>query len=184
MNNLKMLKARRRMPRKSRGGYSLVESILVMIAVTLLLVGLIALATTVRNMQKKNQLQSQLIRATQIIETTYSYSANYDSGSLLVHLAGEGFTDKELSKNSSGAYEMYSPYTTVITIAGDGGRNYTVVVNDLPDDACKKAALTFVDSSSGLDSLDIGGTTISLPISETAVAAACDNASNDVTLVF
>ncbi|EEE35266.1 hypothetical protein RKLH11_3942 [Rhodobacteraceae bacterium KLH11] len=136
------------------------------------------------NMLRSNQLHSQLTRAVAIVERYHSYTGVYANESLLGFLDGEGFTNQELVRDATGNFIFTSPYDTDITIRGNGARDFTVTVNDLPGPACKKAALAFQGSGSGLDSLVIEAATVTLPMTESAVNAACNNDTNDVSLIF
>ncbi|WP_299082917.1 hypothetical protein [uncultured Ruegeria sp.] len=175
---------RRRMrhPRRKRRG-SLIGGMLYLLVITVVIIGLYGLYNGMMNMLRSNQLQSQLTRAVAIIERYHSYTGIYANESLLGFLDGEGFTDQEFAETAAGGFNFRSPYGTDITIQGDE-RNFIVTINDLPDSACKKAALAFQSSGSGLDGLVIENTPVVLPMTEIAVNGACNNGTNDVALTF
>lgn len=177
-------KRKRRLPRRRRRGSALLDGMLWFLVLIVVLGGLIGLYFGIKGSFDRSALQSQLTRAVATIDRAHSYSGTFASGSLLVHLDGEGFSGNELSKNASGAFVFTSPYGTDIAIAGNGARDFTVTASDLPSSACRTAALAFQDNTSGLDSLTIETTSITLPMSESAVATACDNSTNDVALTF
>ena len=178
-------KGKRRLPRRRRRGLSpLTEGLLYLLAAVVVIAALLGLYFGIKGSLNKTALQSQLTRAVATIDRAHSYSGTFANASLLIHLQGEGFSGKELAKNSSGAFVFTSPYDTDIAIVGDGARNFTVTASDLSSAACRTAALSFQDSTSGLDSLTIETASITLPMSESAVATACDNTTNDVVLTF
>jgi hypothetical protein len=178
-------KKKRRLPRRRRRGLSpLTEGLLYLLAAVIVVASLLGLYFGVTGSLNRTALQSQLTRAVAAIDRAHSYSGTFANASLLIHLEGEGFSGRELSTNSSGAYVFTSPYGTDITIVGDGARSFTVTANDLTSSACRTAALSFQDTTSGLDSLTIETASITLPMTESAVATACNNNTNDVVLTF
>ncbi len=149
-----------------------------------IVIGAVLLYNGQRDAQRSNELQIQLVRAVAVIERFHSYSGVYANESLVGFLDGEGFSDQQLARGNNNAWIFTSPFDTDISIVGNGERDFTVTVNDLPASACKSVALAFRDSGAGLDSLTIETTNIALPMTESAVDAACDNTTNDVALTF
>jgi len=174
---------RRRMrhPRRTRRG-SLIGGMLYLMVITVVIIGLYGLYNGAMGMVRSNQLHSQLTRAVAIIERYHSYTGVYADESLLGFLDGEGFTEQEFTGDTSGNFTFTSPYGTAITIKGDGKRDFTVTIDGLPRSACKKAALAFQGSGSGLDSLKIGGTVTEM--TEIKINGACKNDANKVELTF
>ncbi|WP_170565572.1 type 4 pilus major pilin [Ruegeria atlantica] len=174
-----------RKPCRSRAGFvNLFDQALTFLVVIALIIAGLALFLGNRETQRSNALVAMVVRAVTTIEEVHGFSGEYADESLLGFLEGRGFSDRELTKNSSGTYELTSPFDTGITIQGNGGRDFTVTVADLPQAPCTDLSLAFQDSGAGLDRLTIGGTAITLPMTESAVNTACDNAPKTVALTF
>ena len=176
--------AKKRLARRERRGAGMLDSGLVLLLFVVVVAGLLMTFNGLMNSWRAASLQTQLTRAQAVIETAHGYSGIYANQSLLVFLSGEGFSDRELQRVSQGNYVFTSPFDTTITIAGNGARDFTITVADLPQNACEAAVMAFRDSGAGLDSASVGSTALALPLSEAAVAAACDNATNTVALTF
>jgi len=176
--------AKTRFARRGRRGAGMLDSGLVLLLFVVVVAGLLMTFNSLMNSWRAASLQTQLTRAQAVIETAHGYSGIYANQSLLVFLSGEGFSDRELQRVSQGNYVFTSPFDTAITIAGNGARDFTITVADLPQNACEAAVMAFRDSGAGLDSASVGSTALTIPLSEAAVAAACDNATNTVALTF
>lgn len=174
----------KRFARRARRGAGMLDSGLVLLLFVVVVAGLLMTFNGLMNSWRAASLQTQLTRAQSIIETAHGYSGIYGNQSLLVFLSGEGFSDQELQRVSQGNYIFTSPFDTGITIVGNGARDFTITVADLPQNGCEAAVMAFRDSGSGLDSVRVGSTALSLPVTEAAVAAACDNSTNTVALTF
>ena len=170
--------------RRGRRGAGMLDSGLVLLLFVVVVAGLLMTFNSLMNSWRAASLQTQLIRAQAVIETAHGYSGIYANQSLLVFLSGEGFSDRELQRVSQGNYIFTSPFDTAITIVGNGARDFTITVAGLPQTGCEAAVMAFRDSGAGLDSASVGSTALAIPLSEAAVAAACDNATNTVALTF
>jgi len=176
--------AKTRFARRGRRGAGMLDSGLVLLLFVVVVAGLLLTFNSLMNSWRAASLQTQLIRAQAVIETAHGYSGIYANQSLLVFLSGEGFSDRELQRVSQGNYIFTSPFDTAITIVGNGARDFTITVAGLPQTGCEAAVMAFRDSGAGLDSASVGSTALAIPLSEAAVAAACDNATNTVALTF
>ena len=176
--------AKKRFARRGRRGAGMLDSGLVLLLFVVVVAGLLLTFNSLMNSWRAASLQTQLTRAKAVIETAHGYSGIYANQSLLVFLSGEGFSDRELQRVSQGNYIFTSPFDTAITIVGNGARDFTITVAGLPQTGCEAAVMAFRDSGAGLDSASVGSTALALPLSEAAVAAACDNATNTVALTF
>ena len=176
--------AKTRFARRGRRGAGMLDSGLVLLLFVVVVAGLLMTFNSLMNSWRAASLQTQLIRAQAVIETAHGYSGIYANQSLLVFLSGEGFSDRELQRVSQGNYIFTSPFDTAITIVGNGARDFTITVAGLPQTGCEAAVMAFRDSGAGLDSASVGSTALAIPLSEAAVAAACDNATNTVALTF
>ena len=172
-----------RSPRRSRLGLTMFDAALWMLVSIGVLAGIVLLYNSVTDTLRTTALRTQLTRAVAIIERDHNRSGVYATGSLLVFLNNEGFSGKELIKDSGGAYVFTSPFDTPIDIVGDGARDFTVTLTDIPASGCEVAVAVFADRGAGLDSLEIGGTDVAAT-DEKAVSEACDNAVNTVALTF
>jgi len=170
--------------RRGRRGAGMLDSGLVLLLFVVVVAGLLMTFNSLMNSWRAASLQTQLTRAKAVIETAHGYSGIYANQSLLVFLSGEGFSDRELQRVSQGNYIFTSPFDTAITIVGNGARDFTITVAGLPQTGCEAAVMAFRDSGAGLDSASVGSTALAIPLSEAAVAAACDNATNTVALTF
>ena len=170
--------------RRGRRGAGMLDSGLVLLLFVVVVAGLLMTFNSLMNSWRAASLQTQLTRAQAVIETAHGYSGIYANQSLLVFLSGEGFSDRELQRVSQGNYIFTSPFDTAITIVGNGARDFTITVAGLPQTGCEAAVMAFRDSGAGLDSASVGSTALAIPLSEAAVAAACDNATNTVALTF
>jgi len=173
-----------RFARRGRRGAGMLDSGLVLLLFVVVVAGLLLTFNSLMNSWRAASLQTQLTRAKAVIETAHGYSGIYANQSLLVFLSGEGFSDRELQRVSQGNYIFTSPFDTAITIVGNGARDFTITVAGLPQTGCEAAVMAFRDSGAGLDSASVGSTALAIPLSEAAVAAACDNATNTVALTF
>lgn len=178
------LPAKKHLARRGRRGAGMLDSGLVLLLFVVVVAGLLMTFNSLMNSWRAASLQTQLTRAQAIIETAHGYSGIYADQSLLVFLSGEGFSDRELQRVSQGNYVFTSPFDTAITIDGNGARDFTITVANLPQNGCEAAVMAFRDSGSGLESASVGSTALTTPLSEAAVAAACDNATNTVVLTF
>ena len=176
--------AKTRFARRGRRGAGMLDSGLVLLLFVVVVAGLLLTFNSLMNSWRAASLQTQLTRAKAVIETANGYSGIYANQSLLVFLSGEGFSDRELQRVSQGNYIFTSPFDTAITIVGNGARDFTITVAGLPQTGCEAAVMAFRDSGAGLDSASVGSTALAIPLSEAAVAAACDNATNTVALTF
>ena len=176
--------AKKRFARRGRRGAGMLDSGLVLLLFVVVVAGLLLTFNSLMNSWRAASLQTQLTRAKAVIETAHGYSGIYANQSLLVFLSGEGFSDRELQRVSQGNYIFTSPFDTAITIVGNGARDFTITVAGLPQTGCEAAVMAFRDSGAGLDSASVGSTALAIPLSEAAVAAACDNATNTVALTF
>jgi|GEM_PF-382586 len=176
--------AKTRFARRGRRGAGMLDSGLVLLLFVVVVAGLLLTFNSLMNSWRAASLQTQLTRAKAVIETAHGYSGIYANQSLLVFLSGEGFSDRELQRVSQGNYIFTSPFDTAITIVGNGARDFTITVAGLPQTGCEAAVMAFRDSGAGLDSASVGSTALAIPLSEAAVAAACDNATNTVALTF
>lgn len=179
-----IMPAKTRFARRGRRGAGMLDSGLVLLLFVVVVAGLLMTFNSLMNSWRAASLQTQLTRAQAVIETAHGYSGIYANQSLLVFLSGEGFSDRELQRVGQGNYIFTSPFDTDITITGNGARDFTITVADLPQNACEAAVMAFRDSGAGLDSASVGSTALAIPLSEAAVAAACDNATNTVALTF
>ena len=174
-----------RKPRNARRG---VNELLGYGLYMLLAIGAIGVAFSVfqslRDQNKASELSTMLLRAQSVIENAHSYSGIYANQSLLSFLSDQGFTDRQLQRISAGNYLFTSPYDTAITVTGNGGRDFTISIADLPKAGCKAALMVFRDSGAGLDSASVRSTNLTLPLNGPAVDTACDSASNTVNLTF
>lgn len=178
--------APRRLPRRHRRGIGaeLIGYGLYMLLAVIAIAAAFVAYQAIRTSQKESELRVMLTRAQTIIEQGHSYSGIYANQSLLSFLSDQGFTDRQLQRISAGNYIFTSPYDTAITITGNGARDFTISIADIPKGGCKAALLAFQDSGAGLDSATVGSTAISLPMAEAAVDTACDGSSNTVNLTF
>ena len=176
--------AKTRFARRGRRGAGMLDSGLVLLLFVVVVAGLLLTFNSLMNSWRAASLQTQLTRAKAVIETAHGYSGIYANQSLLVFLSGEGFSDRELQRVSQGNYIFTSPFDTAITIVGNGARDFTITVAGLPQTGCEAAVMAFRDSGAGLDSASVGSTALAIHLSEAAVAAACDNATNTVALTF
>lgn len=171
-------------PRRTRRGMSLLDSSMAILLGIVFIVGLIWGFQAVLNSYKTTNLRIQLVRAQTIIDQAHDYSGVYANQSLLVFLSDEGFPDKQLTRVAQGSYTFTSPFDTAITIQGNGARDFTMTIANLPQTGCQAAVNAFADSSSGLEGAVVGSTTLTLPVTAAALAAACDNTTNTVALTF
>ncbi|WP_170566205.1 hypothetical protein [Ruegeria atlantica] len=175
---------RRNHPRRARRGSELFSGLLWFGIVVLAIAAIVTLYIGGTNTLKRTNLTRQLTQAVAIIERAHIQSGIYQNRSLLVFLSDEGFSERELTKESSGAYTFTSPFDTAITIRGNGGRDFVVTIENLPPAACRAAVLAFQDPGSGLESVTVGGTHVGPPISEVFVANRCNTVSGDYTVAL
>jgi hypothetical protein len=173
----------KRFPRRSRRG-SVQQFGLWLVLAIIVIAAAFQVFGGLRHDVKANALRSMLIKAQTTIESRHGYSGIYANQSLLVFLKDTGFSDKELQRVSAGNYVFTSPFDTAITITGNGARDFTMSVADLPTAGCVAALEAFQDNGSGLDSASVGSTNMALPMTEVAIATACDNTTNTVNLTF
>lgn len=181
--SLKEMKLRH-VPRRGRRGATVFTFAMWFVLSLIVTIGIITAFQSTRDSMRASDLRSQLTRAAAIVEEVHSYSGVFAAESLLHVLSGRGFSGKELARVSAGSYVMTSPYDTAITIVGDGARDFTITVADLPQQGCVAALSAFQDSGAGLDSASVGSTTLTVPLTTAALTAACDNTTNTVALTF
>lgn len=176
--------AKRLRSRRARRGATTLDYLIWFSLAVVVIIGTLTAFQAARDGLRASNLRTQLVRAQSVIENAHSYSGIYAADSLLVFLAEEGFSDRQLARATDGSFTFTSPYDTAITITGDGARDFTIAVAGLPAKGCAAALLGFQDSGAGLDSATVGSTALTVPLTEQAVQTACNNTSNDVSLTF
>ena len=171
-------------PRRARAGLGLVDGTLYGLIVVVLIVGFINMTISLLNKHYNNRLSTMISRSVSEIERAYSNSIVFPNGSLLATLAVSGaFNDGEIAQ-VGGSHVMVSPYDTDIAITGSGARTWSITIADLPDHACSNILTVYTDGSTNVQAIGINGATLSAPYTTSAIDAACNTPSNDVTLTF
>ena len=178
-------KPRLKAPRRHRkGAGTLIDFALWFILAIAIIIGLLTAFQGLRDGMRAISLRTQLVKAQAIVERGHSHTGIFATGSLLVFLADSGFSDQELQRVKAGSYIFTSPFDTAITITGNGARDFTISVADLPQKGCAAALQAFQESGAGLDAAAVGKTALTLPLAPGAIQSACDNTTNTVNLTF
>ena len=168
--------------RRKRRGLTVVETSLVMGIVLALLIVLYFGFQALRESQRNAALSSQVMRIVNQVETLYASSAAVDNGDLLPVLMTTGqFSEREIFLDN-GDPVMVNSWDTEMDVAGAGGRDFTVTVNDVEPSACQAVAVAFIEGVREPDAVTINGAATALSVAN--INGACDQAQNDVVFTF
>lgn len=180
----------KRQPRRTRrGAFDLVSTFLAIGIGILIIVSVVTIYRSILDTYRITSLTWQMTQMTGALQRAYANSPSYDTGSLIAVLDGGGDIPTAARRVASdGTVSAETPYGGAITFVGDGGQDLTVTINDLPEGACEKFLEGFVGiaaSQSDLESVTIGATALTMPLTRTGIATGCAaGTDNDVAMVY
>lgn len=151
-----------------------------------LLAALTVTFLTVRGNVRDNNTAQLLSQMVGNVEASFANTNSYPTGSLIALLDAGGYIpDSARTVDGDGIVGMVSPVGGAVTVAGNGGANYTITLAALPDETCVKLLENAVGfSASPLSGVSLGGTAQTLPLSKTSIAAGCTGGSTDVAVTY
>lgn len=182
--NFDMIPARKglKRSRRARRGLTLLESTLVLGLILILVAAAYYAYSVVRTNQRNAALSGQVMRVVNTVETLYSSSASVDNGDLLPVLRTSGsFSDNEIFLDD-GDTVMLNQWDTEIDVVGEGGRDFTITVNDVSASTCRSVSGAFIEGVRAPDAVTINGNATALTVAN--INTACNVAENDVALTF
>lgn len=192
MNILNTLKRdpsfKKRLSRRKLRGLSLVETLLVVGVIVIVLVGILVTYSTVQNNLRATQLTTQTTQLVGGLQRAYATAPSYDTGDLVAVLDGGGDIPTRARRvDSSGTVTIENPYGGAVTVVGDGAQSAVVTLNDIPQTACERFLEAFIGlgaTTSDLESVTVGTTNMTLPLTRSAIATNCIDGDNDVALGY
>ncbi|MBV6632817.1 MAG: hypothetical protein KI792_07275 [Alphaproteobacteria bacterium] len=171
--------------RVRQAGLTLAETLLVLAIGALAIVGgtLLYLQATAGN--KLNTGINQFVTLQSGIRSLYAGQSNY-----------AGLTDTLLTKANAAPSDMVVSTGTlrnawggdVVAATATGGDQFTILFEQVPNNACVKLITLNPGGTggSGLADVDVGGTSIALPVTTATAVGACNSAAddNDITWTF
>jgi Flp pilus assembly pilin Flp len=173
----------KRFPRRARRG---LIGVLITIAIVIAaLVYIFGYARSAWTSTDSTALLTQIRQVQDTVDSAWRFRGNYTNGSMTeTVIVRGGFSGKAVSGVSPNR-TIITPYDTTITVAGNGARDYTITIADIPSEACFLSIEPYLNSSEAIDGISVDGTAVTLPLTETAVDTACvGQADNQYTVAL
>lgn len=183
------IQSKRRLPRRSRRGLTLVETILYFVVAAVVLAGVLVLFQSAEGQNDELVMERNIPLITGGLRDTFPNARTYPDGDLIPTMAANKQVPGELASTAAdGTPTMTSPYGNNITVVGSSGAAVITVVG-MDDEDCTTTLSKLTDrtaSQSGFAAVSAGGDALSLPFTSAQLAAACDAGAgaNDVVLTL
>lgn len=169
---------------KKQAGISLMEVIAGLLILGLVVAGALSLFGSADSSQKSNQMLSDVTALRTAIKGMYSGQGGYGTVNLNSVLKTARKIPTTMTADASTPPVITHSMNGTVTVSGTGGgATFSIAITNIPTDVCVQL---LSNSSSGWNSITVGGSTLStFPISP-AVAASTTNcaASNANTITF
>ncbi len=172
---------------KRNAGVTMME-LLVWIAVAgIILAGVIVTFQKVLGGNKTNTAQTQLMELQTGIRNLWANTNDFGTGDLTATLKSAN----QLPATMIDGANVVNPWGGSVTVTGATAQ-FTIQFNGVPTDACTKLSLVSAANTagagSGITSVKVNGSTLSIPVAPAAATAACgqsgSGASGGNTLVW
>lgn len=177
------------LPRKTRRGIGIVETVLALGASALFIAGVVVVYQNTLGQNDELVMDRALPQVVAGIRDTFPNSRTFPDGDLIPIMAATNKVPGELSSTAAdGTATMTSPYGTAITAVGVGGAA-VITLAALDNEDCNNTLSNITErsaSQSGYATVSAGGDALAQPFSAAAVAAACDAGAgaNNVVLTL
>ena len=166
-------------PARRRRGISPLQIILGLLMSIAILVGILQLFNRGQNMVKNMQLMSQITQIITTVDLVWKFRGDYPTGSMIETVITRGEFSGQSVQGTAPNRVIISPYNTVTTVTGAGGRDYTISFADLPVNACATLLERFIDETREIDGASVEGTALTIPVTGAQIDARCTGQADD-----
>jgi hypothetical protein len=157
-------------------GASLLEGIAYLGIAALVLIGAVALLNTAFSSSNSNQLNQELSSIQTATRKLFmTTQGDFGTADITAGLIGAGGFPQTLTTNAS-AGTVTNVWGGAVTVTGVNA-DFTVQYTAVPKDVCIN---TLTATTSGWQSVTVGGTAVTLPATPTAANTACATTSNTI----
>lgn len=164
-------------------GLTAVETLLALAAGALAVLGAVVLYNSAISADRVSKGSQQLVAVQQGVRSLFAGTAGYPEGSD-GSLVDDVIAARAVPSDMITGSVLRHPWKGNVDIQG-GTDTFTVTFEDVPDDACIKMLSSQQGTlGSGLNSVTVGSTALTLPVQVSQATSTCTGDANDISWEF
>lgn len=161
------------LPARRRRGVSPLQIVLGLLMSVGIIIGIVQMYNRGTNMLKNMQLGSQITRINNTVDLVWKFRGDYPNGSMTETVVSRGEFSGQAVRGIGAFGVIVSPYNTDMTIIGNGARDYTISLTDLPANACATLLERYIGETREIGGASVEGTALTIPVTGAQVDARC-----------